>query len=104
MRRGCLLWKSAPAGGTPWKTSLARAPLPEDSYSVPGIEEVDAEANEVFDVARDERQAVFEGGGGDLAIGHIERPPRKLPLSLQDAPPLGNGSCDGQNATGKRDR
>jgi len=29
-------------------------------------------------------------GGRDLAIGHIEGPPRELPPTLQNAPPLGN--------------
>ena len=58
------------------------------------MEYLNAKLVEILDVARDELQAVFQGRGGDQAIVYIERPPRKLPLNLQNAPPLGNGSCD----------
>ena len=40
----------------------------------------------------------------DHAVGRMEVQPRKLPLTFQNAPPLGNGSGDGQNAAGKQDR
>ena len=40
----------------------------------------------------------------DLTIGHIEGFPGKLPLPFQNAPPLGNGSRDRQNASEKEVR
>ena len=48
-------------------------------------------------VARDERQVVFKCRGGDLTIGHIERAAHELPLRIQGAPPLGDGSGQRQN-------
>jgi len=47
---------------------------------------------------------MLQGSGGDLGIGYIERASGELPLPLQSAPPLGDGSRQRQNAAGKQHR
>lgn len=63
----------AHASVAPWKASAARAPLPEDSYRVPGVEHRDAKAGEILHVPRHDGEIVFKGRRGDHAIRCVER-------------------------------
>jgi len=58
------------------------SPLHEDSHLVPGVEENDAKAGEIFDVPRHEGKAVFKGRGSDHAIRRTKCAARKQPPAL----------------------
>jgi len=64
------------------------------SIGTPRIEDRNAKLLEILHVPRDERKTVFKSRRRDHAIRDIEGLSRELPLTLQDAPPFRNGSCD----------
>src|SRR5271157_2961205 len=71
---------------------------------IPRIEDLDAETGEVFYVARDDREFVFNGGRGNHAVRRVEGRSFQLALTIQHAPAVGDGMGDGQDAVTKPDQ
>src|SRR5271157_767918 len=75
---------------TQWTASPARAPLPEDSHGVPGIEDRDAKTGEILHIPCHDGEIVFQSRRGNEAVHNLEQPSLHLTLSGQHAPAFGN--------------
>ena len=65
------------------------------------LEKRAAEVCVVPDVAGDERKVVFQSGGGNQAIGGVERTALPPPFTFENAPVIGDHLRHRENATGK---
>jgi len=79
----------------------AQAPVREDSERVPRVQNLDAEIGEVLHVPRHQRKAVLQRRRGDHAVRGIERSSFQLTLAIQQAPAIGDGERDRQDASAK---
>ena len=67
------------------------------SFEIPRVDERQPQPLEVFHVARDERQLVFERRRGDQPVRHSKRTSRQPPGSINQTPSVSHGLSDGMN-------